>query len=258
MKTVIQFFISVTLFVLIIFGVLHLMDKEVGQLMDWITGLAIFLWLMVIVTVPWNAHFKAKEVLDDAEISKRKDILVVEESLAFTKRLAKRSLIVAVGLHLVSAIGLSLLAPHLPVTEMGYLGALAALLLTILRPSVRFYEYINRKLSAIKQEFRYPRQDMHELLNDVADIKQRLQVVENDLSTDPETPSWRKEVMSAWRNMEYKLGEQETELTKLEHTYEKEFESVRNENQEKFAKITSDSKVLDSVREIAGFLKQIR
>lgn len=258
MKTVIQFFVSVTFFALMVFGVLHLMDREAGQLMDWVIGLAIFLWLMVIVTVPWNAHFRAKEVLDDAEISKRKDILVVEDALDFTKRVAKRSLVVAISLHILSAIGLYLLAPYMNVSAMGHLGAFAALLLTILRPSVRFYEYINQKLSTIKQEFRYPREDMYELLNKVDDIKVRLEAVEFDLSDDPDHNSWKKQVNNASDDMNIKLNEQDIKLTNLKTNYDTEFENVRSENQDKFAKITADSKVLDSVREIAGFLKQIR
>ena len=73
MKTVIQFFVSAIIFALVIFGVLHLMGKETGEVMDWIIGLSYFLMAYGnCKPFPWNAHFKAKEVLDDAEISKRK------------------------------------------------------------------------------------------------------------------------------------------------------------------------------------------
>jgi len=258
MKTVIQFFISASIFALLIFGVLHLLDREAGQLIDWIIGLAIFLWLMVIVTVPWNAHFRAKEVLDDAEISKRKDILVVDDALAFTKRVAKRSLLVAISLHIVSALGLFFIAPHMNVSEMGYLGALAALLLTVLRPSVRFYEYLNQKLSTIKQEFRYPREDMYELLNKVDDMTFRLETVEQDLSSDPKHNSWKNQVNKTCDDMQDKLHKQGTSIKDLKTDLDAEFEAVRNEHQENLSKITSDSKVLDSVREIASFIKQLR
>lgn len=258
MKSVIQFFVSVTIFTLVVFGILNLMDKEVGELMDWVIGLAIFLWLMVIVTVPWNAHFRAKEVLDDAEVSKRKEIHVVEEALDFTKRVAKRSLVVAISLHLISAIGLFFIAPLLSVSALGYLGALAALLLTVLRPSVRFYEYLNSKLSTIKQEFRYPREDMYELLNKVNEIDGRVTWIESELTEEPNKDSWRKQVNAHQAELSLQLNKQTHKLIDLKTAHEQEFEAVRTENQEKFAKITADSKVLDSVREIASFLKQIR
>ncbi|MGB0523705.1 MAG: hypothetical protein ACPGJS_12135 [Flammeovirgaceae bacterium] len=258
MKTVVQFFISVIILALIVFGILKLADLETGELMDWIIGMAIFLWLMVIVTVPWNAHFKAKEVLDDAEISKRKEILVVEDALAFTKRVARRSLVVAISLHIISAIGLVLVAPALNVQAIGYFGALAALLLTFLRPSVRFYEYINQKLSTIKQEFRYPREDMYELLNKVDDIQYRVESLEGELSDEPDKNSWKKEVNQLQQELLAQLNKHEGEFNDFKSTCTAEFDSVRHEQQEKLAKITSDSKVLDSVREIASFLKQIR
>lgn len=258
MKTVIQFFVSVTIFALIVFGILNLLEWEAGELMDWIVGLAIFLWLMIIVTVPWNAHFRAKEVLDDAEISKRKEIMVVEEALEFTKRVAKRSLIVAITLHIISAISLFLISPYLNISAMGHLGALAALLLTFLRPSVRFYEYLNEKLSTIKQEFRYPREDMYELLNKVEDIKYRLEQVELDLSDEPEKNSWKKQVNEQHLHVNQLLDKQQVEFDDFKTNCNGEFESIRSEHQEKLAKITADSKVLDSVREIASFIKQIR
>lgn len=258
MKTVVQFFVSVTIFALVIFGILNLVGWEAGELMDWIIGLAIFLWLMVIVTVPWNAHFKAKEVLDDAEISKRKEILVVEDALAFTKRVARRSLIIAISLHIASAIGLSILAPHLHISEMGYLGALAALLLTFLRPSVRFYEYLNKKLSTIKQEFRYPREDMYELINKVDNIHYRVESLEAQLSDDPEQQSWKNMINKNQEELVKELRIHQTDLQVLKTASNEEFKSIREEHQEKFAKITADSKVLDSVREIASFIKQLR
>ncbi|MFT5617322.1 MAG: hypothetical protein ACI85I_000538 [Arenicella sp.] len=257
MKTVFNFFISVVVLALIAFGLLSFFELPTGELIDWIVGFTSFLWLIVIVTVPWNAHFKAREVLDDAEISKRKDILVVDETLNFAKKIAKRSLIVAISLHIASAVALYLIA-YFNISEVGVFAALAALLLTFLRPSVRFYEYLNQKLGNIKQEFRYPREDLYETLNKVEDLKFRLENIENDLSMEEDVDSWKKQV-NADLTLLHKEGEkQELKLDDLKNETNLEFTKVRTEQAEKFAKVTEDSKVLDAVREIGNFVKQLR
>ena len=115
-----------------------------------------------------------------------------------------------------------------------------------------------KKLSSIKQEFRYPREDMYELLNKVDDLKFRLEHVEADLSEDPEKDSWKKQVNINQKELYSLYNQQKSDLDELENNCKQEFEIIRHENQEKLAKITSDSKVLDSVREIANFLKQIK
>ena len=193
MKTVVQFFISVIVLALITFGIISFFELPAGDLIDWIVGVASFLWLMVIVTVPWNAHFKAKEVLDDAEISKRKNIHTIDEALQFTKRIAKRSLYIAISLHIVSAVALYLLT-FFNVSPVGTFAAIAALLLTFLRPAVRFYEYLNRKLSSIRQEFRYPREDVHELNNRVITLEQQIETIQYTLDDSEDATSWRKDV----------------------------------------------------------------
>ncbi len=257
MKTVLNFFISVVVLALIAFGLLSFFQLPTGDLIDWIVGFASFLWLIVIVTVPWNAHFKAREVLDDAEISKRKDILVVDETLNFAKKIAKRSLIVAISLHIASAVALYLIA-YFNISEVGAFAALAALLLTFLRPSVRFYEYLNQKLGNIKQEFRYPREDLYETLNKVEDLKFRLENIENDLSLEENVNSWKKQVNADLTLLHQESEKQEFKLSNLKEETSLEFAKVRTEQAEKFAKVTADSKVLDAVREIGNFVKQLR
>jgi len=268
MKTIVQFFISVVVLALVAYGVVSFFNLPAGDLVDWAVGVASFLWLMAIVTVPWNAHFKAKEVLDDAEISQRKDIYLVDEALQFTKKVAKRSLIIAISLHIFSAIALYMIALF-NVSEVGSFAAIAALLLTFLRPSVRFYEYLNTKLSAIRQEFRYPREDMHELLNRVEDMKMEIENIRNTLDTDPEKPSWRNSVDRSLQDLLLTQVEQEEsfkqeknkntiEFASIRAESQEEFVKVRTENQQKFAQVTADSKVLDSVREIANFIRQLK
>ncbi|MFK7951142.1 MAG: hypothetical protein AB8G11_26410 [Saprospiraceae bacterium] len=257
MKTVFQFISVVIVITLIAYGIISIFDVEVKNLMDWIVGISTFLWLVVITVVPWNAHFRAKEVLDDAEISQRKNILVIESSLEYAQKVAVQALYVAICLHVVSAIGLYLIA-KLGVSSVGYFGAVAAILLTFFRPIVAFYEYLQKRLADIRQEFRYPREDVRELLNTFNKIKEQIKDLEDTLETNPKIPSWRQEV-------NYKNIELKAELDKFNrffHEYKKstdlEFVEVRKESKLQVEKLAADSQILESVRVLAKFAKEVK
>ena len=72
--------ISIVVVTLLAFGVLQWFDIAAGNFLDWVIGGASFWWLLVIVTVPWNIHFKAKETLFNAEKSIEKEISVDEKN----------------------------------------------------------------------------------------------------------------------------------------------------------------------------------
>ena len=86
MKNVSQFISTVFILLLIGYGVIHFFEIEITNLVDWIVGLSTFVWLVAIVVIPWNAHFRAKEVLYDAEISQRKNINIIDESLRYVEK----------------------------------------------------------------------------------------------------------------------------------------------------------------------------
>ncbi len=220
----------------------------VGTWQDWVVGIAAFVWLMIVVTVPWNAHFKAREVLDDAAISKRKDILVVEETLAYAQKVAKNSLYVALGLHVVSALALLIIALT-GFTVVGYYAAALTALFAGLRPSIRYYEYLQRRLEGIRTEFRYPREDLYEVRNMLEDFKVRMEQVEATLTTDHDKSSWRQDVDAHFEELNEKLK-------KIEDDTEFRIKSLDDQHHEGMKKIAQDSAVLDSIRELVRFFKK--
>ncbi|MGK7901620.1 MAG: hypothetical protein AB4352_09435, partial [Hormoscilla sp.] len=54
---------GLVILVLLVFAILQWLHIAAGSFIDWVIALAIFEWLLVIVTVPWNIYFEAKEVL---------------------------------------------------------------------------------------------------------------------------------------------------------------------------------------------------
>ncbi|MBW4507237.1 MAG: hypothetical protein KME64_12090 [Scytonematopsis contorta HA4267-MV1] len=252
-----NFFISSAVgFVVLIlaaFGLLQWFHIPTGNFLDWVIGGASFWWLLVIVTVPWNIHFQAKQVIADGEQSQEKGIAVDEKQIQYVKILAKRSFILAISLHLLSAIGLYILAVT-GVSAVGYISSSAALLLTGLRPAISAYEYLSARLSTISQEWKYPREDIMELRNRFDSLEQAVNILSEQLN--PEQP------YSLAANQQLYIEETRKEsariaanLEELRATNQTEHERLSREARQAIAQLSTDGQFLDNVREIIRFFK---
>lgn len=245
--------IGIFVSVLLAFGIFQWLHIPAGNFLDWIIGGASFWWLLVIVTVPWNIHFQAKEVLAEAEQSTKKDIPVDEKQIQYVNVLAKRSLLLALGLHLVSAVGLYILAAT-GISAVGYLGSGAALLLTGLRPAISAYQYLYARLRMISQEFKYPREDIVELRYRVENIETTLERLEEQLNLEnPHSiPSKQERDGEETRKA---LARISANLEELRATNQKEHEALSREARQAIAQLSTDGQFLDHVREIIRFFK---
>lgn len=249
-----KFTAGLVVLLLVAFGLLQWLHINAGSFLDWVIGGATFWWLMVIVTVPWNVYFQAKEVLAEAEESETKEIKIDRKKLDYVQTLAKRSLPIALLLHILSAIGLYALAIT-GISAVGYVGSGAALLLTGLRPAIRAYEYISARLGMVRQEFLYPRQDMWELRGRVEMLELNLQSIQEEFNLD----NPQSLLVKHSRNLEamrHDLTQVAAGLESLKSTNQAQHEQLAKESQNAIAQITEDGQFLNHVREIIRFFKQ--
>lgn len=249
-----KFTAGLVVLLLVAFGLLQWLHINAGSFLDWVIGGATFWWLMVIVTVPWNVYFQAKEVLAEAEESEAKEMKIDRKKLDYVQTLAKRSLPIALLLHILSAIGLYALAIT-GISAVGYVGSGAALLLTGLRPAVRAYEYISARLGMVRQEFLYPRQDMWELRGRVEMLELNLQTIQAEFNLD----NPQSLLVKHSRNLEamrHDLTQVAAGLESLKSTNQAQHEQLAKESQNAIAQITEDGQFLNHVREIIRFVKQ--
>jgi hypothetical protein len=238
---------------LIAFTILKWLQIPAGNIGDWLVGGAIFAWLLTIVIIPWNIHFSAREVLAEAETSKERGIPIDGRKYSYIKLLAKRSLIIAIALHLISTGVLYYLAAN-GITTIGYVGAIAALLLTILRPIVRSYLFWVSRIESIKQEFINPREDIVELRQRLSNLEQNMQQVQQSLNPENQL-SWafkQGEYIDELRSQTNRLM---AVLEELRATNTLEHERLTRESKQLVAQITTDGQFLDHVREIIRFFK---
>jgi hypothetical protein len=252
-----NFFISsivgIVVSVLLGFSVLQWFHIPTGNFLDWVIGGASFWWLLVIVTVPWNVHFQAKQVLAEAAQSTDKGIPVDEKQLNYVETLAHRSLLVAIALHLFSAVGLYTLAAT-GISAVGYISSGAALLLTVLRPAISAYEYLYTRLTMIRQEWTYPREDIIELRNRFYTIEETVRRLEEQLN--PEQPySLAANQQSYVEETRKELARIAANVEELRATNQTEHERLSREARQAISQLSTDGQFLDNVREIIRFFK---
>ena len=245
--------VSIVVVTLLAFGILQWFHIPAGNFLDWVIGGASFWWLLVIVTVPWNVHFKAKETLFDAEKSLEKEIAVDEKQLKYVKVLVRRSLILAIVLHILSAIGLYTLAVT-GISAVGYISSGAALLLTGLRPAISAYEYLYARLTTIGKELKYPREDIIELRHRFTSLEETVKRMEEQLNA--ENPYSLVVKQETYLNETRKeLANIAANIEELRATNKTEHERLSRESKQAIAQLSTDGQFLEHVREIIRFFK---
>ncbi len=244
---------SIVVVTLLAFSVLQWFHIPAGNFLDWVIGGASFWWLLVIVTVPWNIHFKAKETLFNAEQSIEKEIPVDKKQLNYIKVVVRRSLIIAIILHILSAISLYTLAVT-GISAVGYISSGAALLLTGLRPAISAYEYLYKRLTTIGKELTYPREDILELRHRFTSLEETVRRMEQQLN--PENPhslaAKQKDFLQETRR---ELANIAANIEKLRATNNTEHEGLSKESKQAIAQLSTDGQFLEHVREIIRFFK---
>jgi len=252
-NAVISALVSIAFLLFLAYGLTQWLHFPVGSFGDWLTVAAIFLWLVVVVTVPWNIYFRAKEVLHEAEDSQEKGIRVDSRQVNFASVWVKRSLIIALGLHFLSALVLYLLAIN-AIGAIGYWGAIATLLLTLLRPVVRAYQYLNKRLSQIMEQVKYPREDIIALIYRIDKLEQNLLLAQREL--DPTIPNSLVSKQNEWIEFaRLEFAQLKTKLEDLRSQNQQEHLRLSLEAKEAVAQLSEDSQFLSHVREVIRFFK---
>lgn len=245
--------LGLILLLLLIFGILQWLQLPVGNFVDWVVGATSFGWLLVVTTVPWNIYFDAKEVIQEAAISAEKGITVDQKQVTYVQMVARRSLWFSLALHLISAVSLWVLA-LVGISQIGYLGSTAALLLTGLRPAVRTYKYFAARISLLRQQFHYPREDVVELRSRVGQIEADVKHLKTLLDAD-DPSSWVAGEQRQREAIRQDLTTVAAELASLQSTNRAEHDRLSREAKQAIAQLSEDGQFLEHVREIIRFFK---
>lgn len=257
MKYILQYAFSLLVILILLvvagLGMVNWVGIPTGSLVDWVIGIAIFGWLMAITTVPWNIHFQAREVSAEVTLSLDKGIAIDPEQQRYAGLVGRRSLWVAIALHGLSAVVLFVLAQW-QISAIGYFGSIAALLLTVLRPSIRAYQFLAQRLSMIQRQCNYPREDVLELRGRVAMQEKLTETLTQRLDLDDPT-AWISGQQRQWESLRQDLNRLMTDLETLKVNNQVEHGQLASDTETAIAHLSEDAQFLNQVRDLIRFVK---
>jgi hypothetical protein len=238
---------------LLAFGLLNWFQIPAGNLWDWAIGIGIFEWTILIVTVPWNIYFKAKAVSQVGSESQRRGIDIEARQIQYANSIANKALIVAIGLHLVTAGGLYWLALS-GITPLGYWSSIGVLLLTLLRPAISTYEYLATRLGDMQNQFLYPREDIFELRSRFGQLENRVSELTDRFNADDDG-SWVSQQNYRWETNREEIAKLTVSIANLKATNESEHQRLAQEAKQAISQLTVDGQFLEHARELIRFFK---
>ncbi len=249
----IPYLTGISVLLIVLYLVLTLLKIQVGTMIDWITGIVAFWWLTGITTLPWNMYFTAKDLLHEAKVSENKKITLDQSDISYAKKQAKLFLTIAIILHVVSAVGLYLLA-YFGVSSIGYFASVIAMALTFVRPSYRLYDFVIDRLNSMRQKIHYPREDVYELRRTVDEQTARVDLLVEALNLQ-EKESWASKLIVELKQVQAHARQIEQGLTLLRTENDKAHLDLSIKTQQEIAKLSEDAQFLNQTRDLIRFIK---
>ncbi|MET9803901.1 hypothetical protein [Streptomyces sp. NPDC006368] len=141
-------------------------------------GVISLLWLLVLLTVPWNLYFRAHAVLAEIAVSRHKGLNVPAARDDEAARIARVMLRAAVAGHVLTA-GLVVAVTWVTGHAAGYWFAGFFLLSTLFRPAGAYFAQLRRRLGTLLKDVTYPRDDVVELRARVDHAEAGVKVLED-------------------------------------------------------------------------------
>jgi hypothetical protein len=132
-------------------------------------GAISLIWLILLLTLPWNLYFGARQVVHEIHTSREHGIEVPDAHEAEALEIAGRMRRFAVGGHLVSAALLAVIT-FFSGAAVGYYFAGFYLLSTFFRPAGAYFSRLRERVTTLMSEARHPREDVVALLARVENL----------------------------------------------------------------------------------------
>ncbi|WP_204039122.1 hypothetical protein [Acrocarpospora phusangensis] len=162
-----------------------------------LVGAISLIWLLVLLTVPWNLYFSARRVVHETHLSRERGIEVPQAREDEAAEIARRMLRFAVAGHLLSAAVIAVIT-YFSGAQVGYYFAGFYLLATAFRPAGSYMSHLRERVSSLMEELHYPRQDVATLRGEVAALTEA-----------------RTKLEESVRDLDEKLGQTRAELAAL-------------------------------------------
>jgi len=154
-----------------------------GTLLSIGAGLAALMWMVVLVTLPWNLYFDARQVRTENAISRERGIVVPPVRDRETRHIARRALVFALGGHLGTAAAAAAFAA-VSGALLGYYLAGFYLLSTAIRPAVAYLVHLRERVTVLRVESTHPRDDVVSLRDAHRAVAEDLERLRRQVTAD--------------------------------------------------------------------------
>lgn len=209
----------------------------VPVLVTWGLGGACLLWAVLVITLPWNLYFEAREVLLDMAASQQRGIVVPEDRIAMARQVARRMLATSILLHAVSALVMGLVAFTRDENWAWWFSGLY-LFSTLVRPAWEYHRHLLLRLRQLRQEVHYPRNDVLSLVGDVGALQQASREHEREY----------REVFTMLRALEAQMNARDNEL-------DRKVTAVGRSLEETVNKLTDNQEIISGIK---AFLRLVQ
>lgn len=138
-----------------------------------VLGFVAFFWLLVVVTVPWNLYFAARQVGHRVDSTLVRGIPVPPERAAEVLTLSRRLLGMAIGAHIGSAL-IAVVVAVISGYTLGYYVAGFFVSSIVLRPAAAYFVYLRARIATISDDIAFPPDDIAELRRRVVSVDDQL------------------------------------------------------------------------------------
>lgn len=194
------------------------------------------LWL--VIWLPWDLYFAARELIESQRDSVDRGIEVSARDQAGATRLAPRLLALCLGLHL-GAAGLLAVVTWATHGSVGYWFAGSFLVSMGLRPLGALYRHLRERIEAMRQRASYPRPDVVSLQARLDEAELRVEALTRDRDA---------------------LGERLTEVERDARVGQKDlarrYDELVVELERSMAKLTQDRELLLGVKALVRVIKE--
>jgi hypothetical protein len=201
-------------------------------------GALCLVWLVALITLPWNIYFHAKAVLFEIKRSQERGIPVRPEREAEAKRVEKRMLRFSVGAHLFSGVA-SVVISYLLGSTLGYYFAGFYVLSTFVRPGVEYYKYLRARLSHIETEVHYPREDVVKLVADIKAVLLDQRALENE-----------------FKRLEEKLDKTSKQSDARQVELDRKISAISRKFEETVDRLTDNQQIISGIKAFLRLIQQ--
>lgn len=219
-----------------------------AQVVEGLAVLGVLLALFVVVKLPWDLYFAARNVQRTQADATGRKVAVPDTDRLETARLARRLLALCLGLHVLGAV-LAGGALQLTGGSSGPWVAGAFLLSMGLRPTVAMVQHVRRRLQVLQRRAKVPLDDAVALAQRLKDVEKRVRRLYETVEHD------HTGLLAVHGRTEALAHDLDARMTDLDHRQRKDLDRVMVEVERTIEKLTRDQEILAGLR---AFLHMVR